>query len=167
MVSFESTLLSSKGTGEITTWGLDKGIRVSAGFQVSSLACIQPYGQFLKGPLIGAPFHFARYPNGRGKSMPEFARNWRQRPSTYGRRAQTTLRFSWKRVASSADLRFKVRGFLALNPRMHIEGKWDAIDPQSVPPLLFLRIDPRRTLNGVHGLKAADRVQQVRATILL
>ena len=73
--------------------------------------------------------------------------------------------------ASSADLRFKVRGFSfgmtqsglnprahiavvartcysrsavfwALNKRMHIEGKWDAIDPQSAPPLLFLPIDP-------------------------
>ena len=44
--------------------------------------------------------------------------------------------------ASSADLRFKVRGFSPLNPRTYIEGKWDAIDPQSAPPLLLLRIDP-------------------------
>ena len=41
-----------------------------------------------------------------------------------------------------ADLLLKVRGHSALNPRMHIEGKRDAIDPQSAPARLFLRIDP-------------------------
>jgi hypothetical protein len=41
-----------------------------------------------------------------------------------------------------ADLLLKIRGHSALNPRMHIEGKRDAIDPQSAPRLLFLRIDP-------------------------
>ena len=38
--------------------------------------------------------------------------------------------------------RIKVRGLSALNTRMHIEGKWGAIDPRSAPPLLFLRLDP-------------------------
>ena len=45
--------------------------------------------------------------------------------------------------ASSADLRFKVRGFSALNARMHIEGKRNAIDAQSAEPFLVLRANPR------------------------
>ena len=43
----------------------------------------------------------------------------------------------------SADLRFKVRGFSALNAGMRIEGKWDAIDAQSAKPFLVLLANPR------------------------
>jgi len=46
-------------------------------------------------------------------------------------------------MASSADLRYKVRGFSALNARMHIEGTWNAVDAHSARPFLVIPANPR------------------------
>ena len=59
----------------------------------------------------------------------------------FGVRGSSFAKTEISKQASSADLLLKVRRFSALNPRMPIEGKWDAIDPPSASPLLFLRID--------------------------
>ena len=61
--------------------------------------------------------------------------------------------------ASSADLRFKVRGFSALNARMHIEGQRNAIDAQSAGPFLVLAAD-RRELRPARPLPAFGVIHQ-------
>ena len=61
------------------------------------------------------------------------------------RDARCTL---YRSGASSADLRFKVRGFSPSNARMHIEGKWDAVDLLSAEPLLVLPANSRIFLHA-------------------
>ena len=60
----------------------------------------------------------------------------------------------------TSDLRFKVRGFSALNARMHIEGKRNAMDAQSAKPFLVLpavvrtrcRINPNQSSVSIRRL---------------
>jgi hypothetical protein len=56
---------------------------------------------------------------------------------------QRDVKLSIEEQASSADLRFKVRGFSALDAGMHIEGKRNADRAQSAEPFLVLPSNPR------------------------